>query len=273
MEAVVCRKPGELALETRSEPQRSSDEVLIGIRRIGICGTDFHIFEGSHPYLQYPRIMGHELSGEVLEAPEGSALRAGQVVVVNPYISCGACIACRKGKPNCCLRIAVLGVHRDGGMCERISVPERNLYPAGSLTLDEAASVEFLAIGAHAVARGGLGAGDRTLVIGAGPIGLGAALFAGIAGGEVTLMDREADRLAFAMKAGIAARTIEAVRINAGIRFRGLGRRGFRRGVRRHGFPWLDGGCFWLCRSRREACAYQRGQRRHHLFGPRVPQA
>ena len=210
MEAVVCRKPGELALETRSEPRRTSDEVLIGIRRIGICGTDFHIFEGSHPYLQYPRIMGHELSGEVFEAPKGSALRAGQIVVVNPYMSCGVCIACRKGKPNCCVRIAVLGVHRDGGMCERISVPEGNLYPAGSLTFDEAASVEFLAIGAHAVARAGLGEGARTLVIGAGPIGLGAALFAGIAGGEATVMDRDADRLAFAMKAGIAARTIEA---------------------------------------------------------------
>ena len=135
MEAVVCRKPGELALETRSEPQRNSDEILIGVRRIGICGTDFHIFEGSHPYLQYPRVMGHELSGEVLEAPEGSGLRAGQIVVVNPYMSCGACIACREGKPNCCVIISVLGVHRDGGMCERISVPERNLYPAGSLTL------------------------------------------------------------------------------------------------------------------------------------------
>ena len=210
MEAVVCRKPGELALETRSEPRRTSDEVLIGIRRIGICGTDFHIFEGSHPYLQYPRVMGHEVSGEVLEAPKGSALRAGQIVVVNPYMSCGVCIACRKGKPNCCVRIAVLGVHRDGGMCERISVPEGNLYPAGSLTFDEAASVEFLAIGAHAVARAGLGEGARTLVIGAGPIGVGAALFAGIAGGEVTLMDRDADRLAFVTKAGIAARTIEA---------------------------------------------------------------
>jgi 2-desacetyl-2-hydroxyethyl bacteriochlorophyllide A dehydrogenase len=210
MEAVVCRKPGELALETRSEPRRSSDEVLIGIRRIGICGTDFHIFEGSHPYLQYPRIMGHELSGEVLEAPKGSALRTGEIVVVNPYMSCGVCVACRNHKPNCCVRIAVLGVHRDGGMCERISVPERNLYPAGSLTVDDAASVEFLAIGAHAVARAGLGEGARTLVIGAGPIGLGAALFTGIAGSEVTLMDRDADRLAFAMKAGIAARTIEA---------------------------------------------------------------
>jgi len=210
MQAAVCRRPGELVLEERPEPMRGDAEVLIGVRRVGICGTDFHIFEGSHPYLAYPRIMGHELSGEVLEAPAGSALKPGQAVVVNPYLSCGRCIACRNGKPNCCVEIAVLGVHRDGGMCERVSVPERNLYAAGSLTFDQAASIEFLAIGAHAAARSALKPGARALVIGAGPIGLGAALFAGLAGGEVTIMDRDADRLAFATTGGLAARSIEA---------------------------------------------------------------
>jgi 2-desacetyl-2-hydroxyethyl bacteriochlorophyllide A dehydrogenase len=208
MRAVICRAPGELALEERPEPERGEGEVLVRVRRMGICGTDFHIYEGSHPYLQYPRIMGHELSGEVLEAPGGSPLAPGDTVIVNPYVSCGTCIACRAGKPNCCVRIAVLGVHRDGGMCETIAVPERNLYPAGSLTLDQAACIEFLAIGAHAVARSGLGGGARTLVIGAGPIGLGTALFAGLAGGDVSIMDREADRLAFALKSRIAARGI-----------------------------------------------------------------
>jgi 2-desacetyl-2-hydroxyethyl bacteriochlorophyllide A dehydrogenase len=210
MRAVVCRAPGELVLEDRPEPGRGDGEVLVRVRRMGICGTDFHIYEGSHPYLQYPRVMGHELSGEVLEAPGGSPLKPGDMVIVNPYVSCGACIACRAGKPNCCVRIAVLGVHRDGGMCERITVPERNLYPAGSLTLDQAASIEFLAIGAHAVARSGLAPGARTLVIGAGPIGLGTAVFAGLAGGDVSVMDREADRLAFALDSGIAARSIGA---------------------------------------------------------------
>jgi 2-desacetyl-2-hydroxyethyl bacteriochlorophyllide A dehydrogenase len=210
MQAVVCLKPGELALQERPDPERGAADVLVGVRRIGICGTDFHIYDGSHPYLQYPRIMGHELSGEVLQAPPGSDLAPGQIVVVNPYVSCGTCIACRKGKPNCCVRIAVLGVHRDGGMCERISVPERNLYPAGSLTVEQAASIEFLAIGTHAVARSGLKPGARALVIGAGPIGVGAALFAGIAGADVTIMDRDADRLAFAVDGGIAARAVEA---------------------------------------------------------------
>jgi 2-desacetyl-2-hydroxyethyl bacteriochlorophyllide A dehydrogenase len=108
------------------------------------------------------------------------------------------------------VRIAVLGVHCDGGMCERISVPERNMYPAGGLSLDQAASVEFLAIGAHAVARSGLNSVARTLVIGAGPIGLGTALFARLAGGDVTVMDRDAERVAFASEAQVAARSIEA---------------------------------------------------------------
>ena len=203
MRAVVCRSPGELALEERPEARRADGEALIAVRRIGICGTDYHIYEGSHPYLQYPRVIGHELSGEVLEAPPRSAFRPGQRVVVNPYLSCGACVACRKGKPNCCVRIAVLGVHSDGGMCERIAVPERNLYPAGNLTFDEAASVEFLSIGAHAAVRSGVKPGDRLLVIGAGPIGLGVALFAGLAGGDAAvMMDLDVGRLDFAIAGG-----------------------------------------------------------------------
>ena len=200
MHAIVCREPGKLTLEERPEPRREPDEVLVQIRRVGICGTDFHIYEGSHPYLDYPRIMGHELSAEVLEAPDASGLRSGQLVIVNPYLSCGTCHACRAGKPNCCMRIAVLGVHRDGGMCERLSLPPGNLYPAGDLSPDAAASIEFLAIGAHGVERSGMTAGTPTLVIGAGPIGLGAAIFARIAGGSVTVMDREPGRLAVGTK-------------------------------------------------------------------------
>jgi 2-desacetyl-2-hydroxyethyl bacteriochlorophyllide A dehydrogenase len=210
MQAVVCRRPGELLVEERPEPLRGKADVLVRVRRAGICGTDYHIYEGSHPYLQYPRVIGHELSGEVLEAPAGSALKAGQIVVVNPYISCGSCIACRKGKPNCCVNISVLGVHCDGGMCERISVPESNLYPAGGLTLDQAASVEFLAIGAHAVARSKVAPGARILVIGAGPIGLGTAIFGRLSGGDVTIIDRDAERLDFALAAGAAARSFQA---------------------------------------------------------------
>jgi 2-desacetyl-2-hydroxyethyl bacteriochlorophyllide A dehydrogenase len=155
--------------------------------------------------------MGHELAAEIVEAPAGSRLRPGDLVVVNPYIACGTCNACRKGKPNCCVNIAVLGVHRDGGMTQLISVPETNLYPADGLSFDQAATVEFLAIGAHGVSRAGASIqSGRTLVIGAGPIGIGAAIFAAIAGSAVTLMDRESERLEEARRLIGARATIAA---------------------------------------------------------------
>lgn len=201
IEALVCVNPGELRLERRPGPARADGEVLVRPRRIGICGTDYHIYEGKHPFLQYPRVMGHELAVEVLETPSGSDLRPGEICVVNPYLSCGTCIACRAGKPNCCVSIAVLGVHRDGGMATLLSLPPQNLVRAEGLGPDECASVEFLAIGAHAVSRARAGQGDRALVVGAGPIGMGTALFARLSGAAVTLMDLDTDRLA--MIAGI----------------------------------------------------------------------
>jgi threonine dehydrogenase-like Zn-dependent dehydrogenase len=128
--------------------------VIVRPRRIGICGTDYHIFEGKHPFLQYPRVMGHELAVEVLQTPSGSSLSAGDLCVVNPYIACGDCIACRAGKPNCCMHVSVIGVHRDGGMAEQLSVPESYLIATDGLSEDACASAEFLSIGAHAVRRG-----------------------------------------------------------------------------------------------------------------------
>lgn len=194
IESLVCNAPGDLRIEARPRPQRPEGSVVVRPRRIGICGTDYHIFEGKHPFLQYPRVMGHELAVEVVE-PGSSQLTAGEICVVNPYISCGTCIACRKGKPNCCTRISVLGVHQDGGMQELIAVPAANLISAPGLSIDGCATVEFLAIGAHAVRRGGVGAGDHVLVIGAGPIGLGTALFARLAGAaKVALIDRDRER-------------------------------------------------------------------------------
>ena len=169
------------------------------MRRVGICGTDYHIYGGKHPFLEYPRLIGHELAGEVAEAPPGSRFAVGQVVTVNPYMSCGTCRACRRGKPNCCARISVLGVHADGGMCEWLSVPETAVIDAGGLSLDQAAMVEFLAIGAHAVRRSGLVPEDRVLVVGAGPIGVAVALFARIAGAaRVVLADTRQPRLDYA---------------------------------------------------------------------------
>ncbi len=197
MRALLCVEPGRLEVVERPRPTPGPNEARVRIRRAGVCGTDFHIFEGSHPFLDYPRVIGHELSGEIEEIGPGCGLKVGQSVCVIPYLSCGTCVACRRGKPNCCQRIAVLGVHVDGGMADYVCVPESNLLIAEGVTLDQAAMVEFLAIGAHAIRRARIQDGNRVLVVGAGPIGLGCALFAKLRGGSVTALDRRADRLAF----------------------------------------------------------------------------
>jgi 2-desacetyl-2-hydroxyethyl bacteriochlorophyllide A dehydrogenase len=199
MKAVLCREPGVLDLVERPSPEKPAPGwVRLAVSHVGICGTDYHIFEGKHPFLEYPRVMGHEISATVLEAGDGVALAVGTPVIVNPYLSCGTCVACRQGKANCCTNIKVLGVHTDGAFCEEINVPAGNLYAAKGLSLEAAATVEFLAIGAHAVRRSMAPSGSRSLVIGAGPIGLGAAIFSRIAGHEVTLLDTSAERLAMA---------------------------------------------------------------------------
>ena len=199
MRALLCEAPGKLALVQRPDPVPQAGEAILRVRRVGVCGTDLHIFEGSHPFLQYPRVMGHELAGEVVHAPPGSALRPGQPAYVVPYLSCGHCRACRRGLANCCRNISVLGVHQDGGMAELLAVPAGNVVPLDGIGLDEAAMVEFLAIGAHGIARGAVTAQDRVLVVGAGPIGIAAILFARARGAHVSVIDRRQDRLDLAL--------------------------------------------------------------------------
>ncbi|GGY56275.1 zinc-binding alcohol dehydrogenase family protein [Pseudoduganella albidiflava] len=208
MKAVVCESPGELRLVDRPMPKAGPGEVLLRVRRIGLCGTDMHIFRGTQPYLDYPRVMGHELSGEVVTAPDDSGLRAGDQVYVMPYLSCGHCVACRKGKTNCCTHLQVLGVHRDGGMAEYLPLPAQFVFRTGGISLDDAAMLEFLAIGAHAVRRGDVKPGQNVLVAGAGPIGIAVALFAGLQGATVSVLDTREDRLAFCRKALGIERTV-----------------------------------------------------------------
>lgn len=197
MLTVVCETPGTLRAEDRPMPLRGADEVLLRVKRVGVCGTDLHIFTGKQPYLSYPRVMGHELSGIVEAAPAGGPLAAGDTVYVMPYLSCGHCIACRAGKTNCCVRIQVLGVHRDGAFTEYLSVPQQFVHKAEGVSLDQAAMVEFLAIGAHAVRRAAIGPGQRVLVVGAGPIGMAAMVFAQLRDATVTALDSRQDRLDF----------------------------------------------------------------------------
>ena len=146
MKTWTCRTPGELSLRDTPHPVAAPGRSLLRIRRIGVCGTDLHAFQGTQPFFTYPRVLGHELAGDV----------GGEPHTIIPYYSCGHCIACRRGLPNCCSSIQVCGVHVDGGMAEYLSVPDDALIPAGGLSYDALALVEPLAIGAHGVRRAGV---------------------------------------------------------------------------------------------------------------------
>jgi 2-desacetyl-2-hydroxyethyl bacteriochlorophyllide A dehydrogenase len=203
MKAVRLEAPGRLALVDVDPPAAPlAGEALVRVRRVGVCGTDLHAFGGSQPFFTYPRILGHELGVEVIAAGPGVAnVKAGDRCSVEPYVNCGACVACRRGKPNCCTVLRVLGVHADGGMREEFAVPARKLHPSASLGLDQLALVETLAIGCHAVERAVLERGEFALVIGAGPIGLSVMQFAAEAGARVIALDVNAGRLDFCRRA------------------------------------------------------------------------
>ncbi|HLI92607.1 MAG TPA: zinc-binding alcohol dehydrogenase family protein, partial [Puia sp.] len=197
MKALVCIRPGSMEYREMTAPIAGPGQAIIRIRRIGICGTDLHAFEGTQPYFSYPRILGHELAGDLVDVDGAPGFVPGEAVTIIPYFHCGTCIACRNGKPNCCTMIEVCGVHIDGGMVDYLSVPSGSLVHANGLSYDQLALVEPLAIGAHAVRRAEVQSGEFVLVVGAGPIGLGTMEAARIAGGEVIAMDINEDRLRF----------------------------------------------------------------------------
>ena len=259
MRVLQCVEPGNLVVVDRPEPAAGPGEVLVRIRRAGVCGTDLHIYEGSHPYLAYPRVIGHELSGEIAAIGSGCSIAPGQQVYVIPYLSCGGCVACRRGKTNCCQRISVLGVHVDGGMAEYICVPEGNVVAADGVTLDQAAMVEFLAIGAHAVRRANPRATDRVLVVGAGPIGIGCILFAKLRGAAVTVLDMRQDRLGFCQQTACSGPYRNGGQGRRGRVVTAHRRRLLRHRDRRHRKCRADDGRLRLRRSRRQLCARQRG--------------
>jgi 2-desacetyl-2-hydroxyethyl bacteriochlorophyllide A dehydrogenase len=200
MRTLTCISPLNLTFTDSAEPVSAVGKAIIRVRRVGICGTDLHGFEGTQPFFNYPRILGHELSGEVVDSGGSTLFRVGDVVTVIPYFSCGQCHACRNGKPNCCETISVYGVHEDGGMREYIQVPVESLLPGEGLDLDRLALTEPLAVAAHGIRRGGVKPGETVLIVGAGPIGIGLALFAGLAGARVLLSERHPGRMAFARK-------------------------------------------------------------------------
>ncbi|WP_379155781.1 zinc-binding alcohol dehydrogenase family protein [Paenibacillus sp. sgz5001063] len=212
MKGIVCEEIGKFTFRNDlEEPILEEGKAVVRICRIGICGTDLHAYQGNQPYFTYPRILGHELSGIIEDIGANDAgLCCGDQVSIVPYMHCGECSACRSGKTNCCKHMKVFGVHIDGGMRERVSIPVEHLIKTDGLTLDQSAMLEPLAIGAHAVRRSGLVPDDTVLVIGAGPIGLGVMALARYAGANVIAMDVNEERLAFCSSWAQVKHTINA---------------------------------------------------------------
>jgi 2-desacetyl-2-hydroxyethyl bacteriochlorophyllide A dehydrogenase len=214
MKTLVCTEPGQFEYSQGVKPALTEGQAIIKIKRIGICGTDLHAFEGTQPFFSYPRILGHELAGELVEFDNAPGFEVGEAVTFIPYFNCGTCIACRSGKPNCCTQIKVCGVHVHGGMAEYLSVPSHTLIHGEGLSFDELALVEPLAIGAHGVRRADVNKDEFVLVIGAGPIGLGAMEFVRIAGGKVIALDINDQRLRFCKDKLNIAHTVNALSEN-----------------------------------------------------------
>lgn len=199
MQALRLESPREFRLINPPEPAAPGPgEALVRVHRVGICGTDMSAYLGKMPFVTFPRILGHELGVEVLAVGEDVAdVKAGDRCSVEPYINDPASYASRRGHPNCCERLQVLGVHTDGGMRPQLIVPARKLHVATGLTFEQLALVETLAIGCHAVARSGLTSGENCLIIGAGPIGLATLEFVRLAGAKVIVVDLSEQRLEF----------------------------------------------------------------------------
>ena len=208
MKVIQVNKPGELSIIEKPAPTApAADEAIVRIKAAGICGSDVHIFHGKNPFAIYPRVLGHEAAGEVVQI--GAAVtnvKVGDHVVVDNVFSCGECYACRIGRPNVCSNVKVLGVHIDGVFSELIKLPADHLYSVPvDLSWEMAATMEPYAIAAQAVDRGQVGAGDTVLICGAGPIGLVILQACKSLGARVLIMDIVDSRLKAARAMGADA--------------------------------------------------------------------
>lgn len=210
MKAIKVPEPFKIVIEEIPEPVISSDnDVKIRITSGGICGSDIGIWNGTNSLATYPRIIGHEFGGVVTETGKNvTSVKAGDKVAVDPVLSCGHCYACRIGRHNVCSSLEVLGVHRDGGFCEYVCVPEKNVHKFHRDFDEKMLSVvEPFTIGVEINRRANISKGDQVLIMGSGPIGIAAMQVAKKNGAEVMMTDLVLSRLKKAEKMG-ADRTV-----------------------------------------------------------------
>ncbi len=206
MRAIRIEKPWDVNCVEMPMPVPAAGEALIRIKAAGICGSDIGAFRGTNGLVSYPRVIGHELAGEIISIPEDNKnhLKPGDRVVADPYLYCGHCYPCSIGRTNCCTGLKVLGVHIDGGMTEYYCHPADMLVKIpDDMSYTQAAMAEPLTISLHGIHRGGLKDGEYCAIIGAGPIGLAAALVAEAYGAHAILLDLVEERLEFAKSLGV----------------------------------------------------------------------
>lgn len=217
----VTTSPGEIRVQSAASLGiPGAGEALIRVERVGICGSDGHIYDGTHPYLGFPQIQGHEIVGRIVAAAgDGTGPREGTRVVVEPAHGCGSCIACRRGRENCCTTLQVIGVTRPGGLQEELLVPTAQLHDVGTLEADAALFAEPFSIGIHAIDRARPRSDDAVLVLGAGSIGMTVALTAAARGLPTVVAERRAERRqVFASVDGISAVPFDTAAIERAFR-------------------------------------------------------
>jgi L-iditol 2-dehydrogenase len=210
MRVSVLKAPGELAVEERPEPTPGSHEVLVRVASVGVCGSDVHYFEhgriGSH-VVESPLVLGHEASGEVVAVGSSvTRLTPGQRVSLEPGVPDFSCMQCLAGRYNLCEGMRFFATPPiDGAFAELVTVHEQFAHPVpDSLSDDAAALLEPLSVGLWACRKGGVGAGSRVLVTGAGPVGLVAAQSAlALGAASVAVTDVNPNRLALALELGV----------------------------------------------------------------------
>jgi len=205
MKAIQVSEPGKIDIVEKDMPEiKENDQVLIKVKAVGICGSDMHIYHGTNPMATYPRIIGHEFTGQVKEiGSEVSDLNIGDKVVIEPIEFCGKCYACKNGRSNVCESLKVLGVHKDGGMQEYIVVPRKKVHKIDNSTEWEKASmVEPFTIAAQSTWRGNVKKGDYVLIMGAGPIGLGILQYSKHKGAICIISDINDEKLELAKELG-----------------------------------------------------------------------
>lgn len=204
MKSVNIVKPFEVCVKDVPAPSVSAGQVLVRLEYVGFCGSDLNTFRGANGMVTYPRTPGHEIGGVIEAAGEGvpEGLKPGITVMVNPYTACGHCASCKRGRYNACENNETLGVQRNGAMCEYVVLPWEKVLPCPGISTRDAALIEPMSVGFHAVSRGRVQKGDVVMVIGCGMVGLGAVAGAALRGATVVAADLDDDKLELAKGLG-----------------------------------------------------------------------